>query len=117
MDGVESSGEPNHLEGGGLSPVIELIPKGNGQIDLPEWHGLLPKHDTVKRHSGWAEACPVDAHLVERLGVHEVEATTSVHEYFGESLWADDWVNHKRVSPRVWDGIWMVGPVEGYGRL
>ena len=30
QDGVESSREPNHLEGEGLSPVIELIPKGDG---------------------------------------------------------------------------------------
>ena len=38
---MEGSREPNHLEGEGFSPIIELIPKGNGQIDLPEWHGLL----------------------------------------------------------------------------
>ena len=30
QDGVEGSGEPNHLEGEGLSPVIELIPEGDG---------------------------------------------------------------------------------------
>ena len=27
--------EPNHLEGEGFRPIIELIPEGNGQIDLP----------------------------------------------------------------------------------
>ena len=83
---MEGFGEPNHLEGEGISPVIELIPKGNRQIDLPKWHGLLPGHDAVERRSGWAEACPVDAHLVERLGVHDVEAATSIHQYFGEAL-------------------------------
>ena len=112
---MEGSGEPNHLKGEGFHPIIELIPEGNGQIDLSEWHGLLPRHDAVKRCLGWAEAHPVDAHLVERLGVHDVEAATSVHQYFRESLWADDRVDNKRVPFRVWDGIWMVGPVEGYG--
>ena len=34
QDGVESFREPNHLEGEGLSPVIELIPEGDGQIDM-----------------------------------------------------------------------------------
>ena len=29
QDSMEGSREPNHLEGEGLSPVIELIPKGN----------------------------------------------------------------------------------------
>ena len=94
MEGFE---EPNHLEGESLSPVIELIPKGNGQIDLPEWHGLLPEHDVVKRRSGWVEAHPVNAHHVECLGVHDVEAATSVHQYFGEPLWANDQVNDKRI--------------------
>ena len=96
---MESSEEPNHLEGEGLSPIIELIPEGNGQIDLPEWHGLLPGHDVVERCSGWVEARPVDAHLVECPGVHDVEAAASVHQYLGESLWADDWVDHKQISP------------------
>ena len=71
----------------------------------------------MKRCSGWVEVRPIDAHLVERLGVHDVEATASVHQYFGESLWADDRVDHKRISPRVRDGVQMVGPVEGYGGL
>ena len=83
---MEGSKEPNHLEGEGLSPVIELIPKGNGQIDLPEWHGLLPGHDVVERLSGWAEARSFDTHHVKRLGVHDIEAAGSIHQYFGESL-------------------------------
>ena len=76
---MEGSREPNHLEGESLSPVIELIPKGDGQIDLPEWHGLLPRHDAMKKCSGWAEARPVNAHHIEHLGVHDVEATASIH--------------------------------------
>ena len=48
---MEGSGEPHHLEGEGLSPIIELIPKGNGQIDLSEWNGLLLRHDAMERHS------------------------------------------------------------------
>ena len=77
---MESSGEPNHLEGEGFSPIIELIPEGNGQIDLPKWHGLLPGHDAVERFSGWVEMCPVDAHLVERLGIDNVEVIASIHQ-------------------------------------
>ena len=71
----------------------------------------------MKRRSGWAEARPVDAHHVERLGIHDVEAAASIHQYFGESLWADDWVDHKWISPQVWDDIWMVGLIKGYGGL
>ena len=74
---MESSGEPNHLEGEGLSPVIELIPEGDGQINLPKWHGLLPRHDAVERRLGWAEACPVDAHGIKRFSIHDVKATAS----------------------------------------
>ena len=76
---MESSREPNHLKGEGFSPIIELIPEGNGQIDLSEWHGLLSGDDAVERRSDWAEVRSVDAHYVERLRIHDVEAAASVH--------------------------------------
>ena len=98
---MEGSREPNHLKGEGFHPIIELIPEGNGKINLPKWHDLLSGHDAVERRLGWVEACPVDAHFIERLGVHDVEAAASIHQYFGESLWVDDWVNHKQISPWV----------------
>ena len=69
----------------------------------------------MERCSGWAEACPVNAHLVERLGVHDVEAAASVHQYFREPLWSDDRIDDKRVPSRMWDDIRMVGPIKGYG--
>ena len=69
----------------------------------------------MKGCSGWVEVRSVDAHLVEHLGVYDVEAAASVHQYFGEPLRVDDWVDDKRIPPWVWDGIRMVGPVEGYG--
>ena len=71
----------------------------------------------MERCSGWVEARSVDAYLIERLGVHNVEADASIHQYFGESLRADDQVDHKQISPWVRDAIWMVSLVEGYGRL
>ena len=71
----------------------------------------------MERCSGWVDACLVDAHFVERLGIHDVEATASIHQYFGESLRADDQVDYERISPRVRNAIRMVGPIEGYGRL
>ena len=114
---MEGSREPNHIADEVFSPIIELIPEGNRKIDLPEWHGLLHGHDAMEKCSGWAEVRPIDAHLVERLGIHDVEAAVSVHRYFGESLWADDRVDNKRIPPRVRDGIRMVSPVKGYGRL
>ena len=76
---MEGFGDPNHLEGEGFSPIIELIPEGNGQIDLSKWHGLLPRHDAIERCLGWAETCSVDAHFIERLGIHDVEAAASIH--------------------------------------
>ena len=69
----------------------------------------------MERRSDGAEVHSVDAHLVEHLCVHDVEPAAPIHQYFGESLWADDRVDHKRVPSRVWDGIRMVGLIEGYG--
>ena len=44
----------------------------------------------MKRCSDGTEVRSVDAHLVERLGVYDVEAAASVHQYFCESLRAND---------------------------
>ena len=68
----------------------------------------------MKRCSDGMEVRSVDAHLVERFGVHDVEAAASVHQYFREPLWANDRVDNKRIPSRVWDSIRMVGPIEGY---
>ena len=69
----------------------------------------------MERRLDGAEVRSVDAHLVECLGVHDVEVAASVHQYFCESLRANDRVDYKWVPFRVWDGIRMVSPVEGYG--
>ena len=71
----------------------------------------------MKRCSGWVEVHPVDTHLVERLCVHDVEAAAFVHQNFGEALWADDRVDDKQIPSWKRDGVRMVGPIEGFGRL
>ena len=96
---MESSGEPDHLEGEVFCPIIRWIPEGNGQLDLPKWHGLLSRHDAMERHSSQSDVCSVDAHGVKRLDVQDVEAAASIHQYLGEPLHADDWVDHEGVSP------------------
>ena len=90
--------EPDHLEGKGLHPIIGWILEGDGQIDLPKWHGLLSRHDAMERRSGRSNARSVDIHGIECFGVHDVEAAASIHQHLGELLRADDWVNHERVS-------------------
>ena len=80
-----SSVEPDYLE-------------GDAQIDLPKWHGLLSRHDAMERRSGWSNMRLVDAHGVERFGIHDVEAAASIHQYLGEPLCADDWVDHEWIS-------------------
>ena len=76
---MKSRRKPHYVEGEGLSPIIGPIPKSDGQIDLPQWYGLSARHDDMERCSDGTEVRPVDAHLVERLGVHDVEAVASVH--------------------------------------
>ena len=109
--------EPNHLNGKGLRPIIGRIPEGDGQIDLPKWYGLLSRHDAVERCSGRSDARSIDAHGVEHFGLHDVEATASIHQYLGEPLHADDRVNHERISPWLGDALRVVGLIKGYGGL
>ena len=100
--------EPDHLEGKGLRPIIGRISEGDGQIDLPEWHGVLSRHDAVETCLGRPNAQSIDAHGVERFCVHDVEATASIHQHLGEVLLVDNGVNDEQVAS--WSGNmgWMV---------
>ena len=71
--------EPNHFEGEGLRPIVGWTPEGDGQIDLPEQHGLLFRHNIMERHPGSPDAQSVDAYGVECLSVHDVEVVASIH--------------------------------------
>ena len=51
----------------------------------------------MERRLDGAEVRSINAHLIERFGVHDVEAAASVHQYFCESLWADDRIDNQWV--------------------
>ena len=53
----------------------------------------------MERRSDGVEVRSIDAHLVEHLGVHDVEAAAPIHLYLGEPLWTDDRIDDERVLP------------------
>ena len=114
---MAGSVEPNHFKGEGLHPIVGQTPEGDGQIKLAKWQDLLSRHDAMERRSSWSNARSVDAQSVERLDVHDVEATASIHQYLGEVFHTDDRVDHEWISPRLWDALRVVGPIKGYGGL
>jgi hypothetical protein len=63
------------------------------------------------------EARPLDPQEVEGLSINDVEAATTVHEYFGEACVGDDGINNKRVDSRIGDVVGMVITVESDGYL
>ena len=95
--------EPNHFKHEGLYPIVGWTPKGDRQINLPKWHDLLSRHVAVERCSSQSDVCSVDAHSIDHFSIHDVEAAASIHQYLGEMLCSNDRVDHKRVSPRLWD--------------
>ena len=95
--------EPNNLKGKGIRSIIGWIPKGDGQIDLPKWHGLLSWHDAMERRPSQPDIGSVDAHGVKLFNVHDVEAAVSIHQHLGEPLHADDQVDHERVPSWLQD--------------
>jgi hypothetical protein len=58
-----------------------------------------------------------DAHLVEVVGIEDVEAAASVHQHLGEVRGAHDQADHERVVPWTKDAIRVVPLVEGDGCL
>ena len=109
--------EPDHLEGKGLCPIIGWIPEVMGRSICPSgtayFLGMMP----WKRHPSRLDARSVDAHGIERLNIHDVEAAASIHQHLGELLRADDQVDHERRSSQLWDAFRVVYLIKGYGGL
>jgi hypothetical protein len=87
----------DHFKGESLLHKVGRIPKGDGQIDLPTGLGLLPRYDAVEGHPGRQDACPTDPYGIERLNVHDVEATAPIHQHLAKVLWADEWIDDKQI--------------------
>jgi hypothetical protein len=76
---VVSATESYYLEGEGLLTKVGGTPKSDRQVDLPKGYDPLPRHDAMEGCSAQAKLGPIDSHGVDGLGVHGVEAATSIH--------------------------------------
>jgi hypothetical protein len=64
-----------------------------------------------------SELRPPDPQEVESLGIDNVEAAATVHEYFSEARIGDDGIDDERVDSRVRNVVWMVITIEGDSRF
>ena len=62
-------------------------------------------------------AVPEDLHLVEGVGVDDVESIVTVHEDLGKAHFANDWAHDERESMRAGHVVRMIAPIEGDGHL
>jgi hypothetical protein len=58
-----------------------------------------------------------ESQSLKGVEVHEVEATTPIHECFGEPGRPDQWVDDKEKPPWLGDSIQVVCPVESDWRF
>ena len=106
-----------HFEDQSLCPEVGAIPESDGQVDMPDWYCVLPRHDAAERGTTWSDARSIDPHGVQGLGVHDVEATTPIYQHLCEPLRANNWVDYKRAPPWPRDVFRMIGAVIGDGRV
>jgi hypothetical protein len=59
-----------------------------------------------------AQRWACEAQAIEGLDVHDVEATSPIHEHLGEALRAHNWLNDEKVGPWVRDPLRMVTTIE-----
>ena len=64
-----------------------------------------------------ADVLPRDAHMVECVGVENVEATPTIHQHLRESRPSDDGVDDKREMTQTGDVSWVVLVAKGDGDL
>ena len=111
------STKPHYLEGEYLLAEVSRRAEANRQVDLAEGLDSLPRRNAIECRLAGAELVQSDPHELQGVGVHDVEATASVHEHLGEAGVADDGVDNERVSSRMRDVIGVVLAVKGNGIL
>jgi hypothetical protein len=75
----------------------------------------LPGDDPVKGRRTGPDRGRIDFQEPEGLGVDDVEAPASIHEYLGEPDIADDGVDNERVLSWARHAVGVVALVEGDG--
>ena len=90
-----------HFEGRLLYPEVRAIPKSDGQVDMPDWHRLLPRHDAMEWCSARLDPRPIEVDGIRGFRIHDVEAAASIHQHLGEAFHANDLVD------REWASSWQ----------
>jgi hypothetical protein len=55
----------------------------------------------MERRPSRSDARSVDAHGIDHLDVHDVEAATPIHQHLAEAVLINDQINNERVSTRM----------------
>jgi hypothetical protein len=109
--------EPNYIESEGLLPEVGGGAEVDGQVDLPDGLCSFPRHNSMKAPDARLELRPPDSQEVEGLGIDNVEAAATIHEYFSEAHVDNDGIDDERVDSRVRDVVRMVITIECDGRF
>jgi hypothetical protein len=97
--------EPNHLESEGLLPEVGGGTEIDGQVDPPDGLCSFPRQNSMEGPDAGSEVCPLDPQEVEGLGIDNVEAAATVHEYFSETHVGDDGIDDEWVDSRIGDVV------------
>ena len=116
-DGMIRPAETHHLEGEHFLAEVRRRAEADRQVNLAERLDPLSRRDAVEGRHARVDLVPPDAHELQGVREHDVEAVAPVHEHLGEPVVADDGINDERVLSRVQDVVGVVLAAEGDGLL
>src|SRR3954470_18476350 len=78
--------------------VIVDITEGYRKLDAPQRVSLLSRNHTVKFNGAMLEVLMGQVHLLQGLQVHDVQASSAIHESLGEVIPVNAGTNNRSVA-------------------
>jgi hypothetical protein len=114
---VVRPGEVDYLEREHLGAVVAHVFEGDRRINLLEGNKLSARDHSIERVWATLELVTGKPQPLEGVEVHEVEATTPIHEGLGEPSRPNQWVDYEGKPPWLWDAIRVVHSVKSDQRF
>lgn len=88
--------EVDHLEVMELLLEVGRILECDGELNAPKMDDLDPMNDPKEGGPTGVEALPWDPHVIQRVGIEDIKATSPIHWRLHEAGPSDDGADNER---------------------
>ena len=107
-------GEVDHLKVKNLHLEVGRVPEHDGELDTSKGSSLDPRVNPKEWSPTWVEVLPQDPHVIEGVGIEDIEAAPAVHHYLCEPCLSDDGANDEWEAAQTGDVSRVVLMAKGH---